>query len=248
MIFFFKPKKIHLDCFTNRNDVYSYFPIVESSKAFPDWWKKLPKSSLKENTMKNCAGFTDYYANSISLRLWSDLLITLINDKDNGIYYEWKFSDKISTIVTHTKKQYGNFLDETNQQHLKIGSPWQFSCKEDLQFMAIGNPWNEGLINRITILNGSLNFKYQNTTNINIVSNYPKPDESSEILLESGINLYNFFPLSERPIEIHNHLVSNEEYNKLEQKNIAISFVNKYVKTKKIIEQDEIKCPFGFKK
>jgi hypothetical protein len=251
MLFFFKSRKIHLDCFTNRNDVYTYFPIVEGNKTFPDWWKKLPKSIPDEtkpfiaSTMKHCSGFQDFFSNSISQRLWTDLIIDL-RKENNSNNYQYQFSDDISFIDTHNKIQKGDFVDD-DQQHFKIDSPWLFSSKEDINWLSIGNCWNENLINKITILSGSINFKYQNGTNINVFCGYPKIDGKERLYLKHGTNLLNYFPLSERPVKIHNHLISDDEFRKIKQKLSKISFVNKYQNIKKIVQQTENKCPFGFK-
>ena len=117
MIFFFKPKKIHLDCFTNRNDVYTYFPIVKANKTFPDWWKNLPKNSNR-STMKNCVGFLDYFKNSVALRLWSDLEITL--KKDPMPIWSWEFSDDKSQITSHSPHLFENYIDPTENQQLQL--------------------------------------------------------------------------------------------------------------------------------
>ena len=45
-MFLFKKKKVVLNCYTYRPDVYSYFPIERSSKHIPEWWKKLPNQVL----------------------------------------------------------------------------------------------------------------------------------------------------------------------------------------------------------
>ena len=247
MIFLFKPKKIHLDCFTNRYDVFHYFPIVSSQKTFPDWWKILPKSyDSTSSTMKSCVGFIDYFKYSIGLQLWSDLLINL--EKNPMPQYDWEFSDGKSEITTHPTQQFEGYVDPIENQHIKLDSPWSFSCKEDLMWTTVGNIWNKEMVNKITFLNGILNFKYQSTTNINALCKYPKPGERETIYLPCGTNLLNFFPMSERPVEIHNHLVSSEEYQLFKEKNTKISFFNKYKKIKNIVEQNESKCPFGFKK
>ena len=252
MIFNFKPKKIHLDCFTNRNDVHSYFPIVKGEKTYPDWWKKLPKfidypqENLIAGTMKSCVGFNDFFHDSISLRLWSDLMIDLRVDEtgESPPTFNWRFSDKTSCLQAHDPQQFGDFLKSNEQQHIKLDSPWLFSCKDDIQWLSIGNPWNEGLLNRVSILSGSVSYKYQSATNINLFCRYPEVSE--RMILPCGMNLLNFFPMSERPVEIHNHLISNEEFEKRCQKQQTISFLNKYLKIKKIVKQNEKKCPFHF--
>lgn len=249
MIFFFKPKKIHLDCFTNRNDVYSYFPIVEGNKTFPEWWKKLPKTyndDVSSVTMKSCVGFIDFFRNSISLRLWSDLIIHLQKNPEPSCY--WKFSDGISKMDVNSPQRLDGFVDPTEHLSIKIDSPWAFSCKEDIQWVTVGNNWNKNTINKFTNLNGILNFKYQSSTNIQIMCDLPKKYEKNEIFLPYETNLLNFFPMSERPVQIHNHLISDEEFKKYDLKMSGISFSNIYRNIKKIVDNNESKCPFGFKK
>jgi hypothetical protein len=67
-MFLFKKKKVVLDCFTYRSDVYSYFPIQKASSAMPNWWKKMPATFCPDPTglaefptMRSCSGFLSYY-------------------------------------------------------------------------------------------------------------------------------------------------------------------------------------------
>lgn len=253
------------------SEVYTYSPIVHGEKTFPDWWKKLEKNVQIHpmhtpykfgRTMKTCVGFTDFFINSVSLRLHTDVYLTMAKNKigdslgytglkmDNiNPNFRWVAKSSSKAIIEeHAPEQYGDFIDIKEQQHMKLVSPWLFECKEDIPWVSVGNCWNEKLVNKITVLSGILNFKYQSTTNINFITSYPKEDIET-IFLPFGTNLVNFFPLSDRKVKIHNHLISeNEFYRKNATTTPQIFFVNGYNKLKKIKQENESKCPFGFKK
>jgi hypothetical protein len=46
--FFHRRKKIVVDCFTTDAFAYDYAPITRGSKAFPDWWTKLPIADVND--------------------------------------------------------------------------------------------------------------------------------------------------------------------------------------------------------
>jgi hypothetical protein len=71
--------------------------------------------------------------------------------------------------------------------------------------------------------------------------------EKDTTLIESGQPMVNIFPLSERKIKIHKHLISHNEIGKLGLDSLGISFFGKYNKIKRIMKEKERKCPFGFK-
>ena len=248
-MFFFKPKVIHLDCFTTSKPTYEFFPIDYSHKFYPDWWKKLPKSVETENsekgfvlTMKGCIGFTEFYRNSITIPLWSDLLIKNNEEKK---YFDCFFSDQVSAFAGHSIEQMEGLIDPTNHTHLKILSPWFFRCKEDVRFTWTQPTWNFNPIDQIIIPPAIIDFKYQNGTNINFFIS--SKNEKQTTLIESGQPLANISPMSERKLKFHNHLISQDELNNIIFKNAGITFFGKYNKIKKILNKKDSKCPFGFK-
>lgn len=236
-----------LHCYTDRADVYNYFPIVSGKKTVPEWVKKLPAAPktveeiLKHiPNIKSCTGLLDYHRLSIVLPLWSDLILET-GSEDND-HYAWQYSDLKSQVDIHLPEQYGNYFDPKKYQHFKIISPWSFLCSEDINFFATGPEWCFDKLKNINILGGILNFKFQNETHVNLI--YSKQKEKSCTLLEADTPLYYFFPLTEKKVEIKNHLVSTEEMTRIRQMAGQTKFNNKYYKNRELIAKRG--CPFKF--
>ena len=248
MMFFFKPKVIHLDCFTSRPDVFEMFPIDYSHKFFPQWWKDLPKvldntnQFWGMNSAKSCPGIINFYANGITIPLWSDVLIYM-----DGQSMQWQFSDRITEMSSHPPEQIGNFLNIKDYFHLKIASPWLFNCKENINFMWTQSTWSFNNPKEIMIPPGIIDYTYQSGTNINFFVSLPEENKQKKLLIEAGQSMVNVIPLSERKIKLHRHLISQEEHFKMSEKvNSQFVFQGKYSKRKQIIQNKEKKCPFGF--
>lgn len=244
MLFFFKPKTIHLDCFTDRPEVYQTTPIVKGNACFPDWSKKMSKSEFDFNSMqdplniKNCMGFLEYHTESVCMRLWSDLAIRLNGHTKNCLF---QFADKKSEIYFHPPSQYGDFLSE-DYQHMKIITPWWFKCKEDIKWVYVGNSWSENLNNDMHIVPGILEYKYQHATQLQTVFKYVDGVVQDK-MFKHNTPLINLFPMSERQVKIHNHLVDEKERAKLEL-STSITFGNRYYSRKKVTKELEKTCPF----
>jgi hypothetical protein len=91
MLFLFPKKKIVLDCFTYSESVLQTAPITNAMKHIPSWWKKLPSAHFEETffptpTMKGCVGMVDYYANSVALPLWSEIIINVDSNKNYHLH------------------------------------------------------------------------------------------------------------------------------------------------------------------
>lgn len=224
MIFLFPKKKIILDCFTCSKAVIETTPIHNAIKHIPEWWKKLPdvyyKTFFPTATMKGCVGMIDYYASSIAIPLWSDLMINVDSTKN----YQWQFSDAISNAKVHDMEQRNNFLN--NHGHLKLIAPWYLKCKKNIKWL-----WSQPIYNfysdivDIKILPAILDFKKQCGINVNIMfpSNQPK-----KYFLKHGQVLAHLTPLSEYKVKVVRHLVGESEYRKIGQDATAITFINKY--------------------
>jgi hypothetical protein len=252
MLFLFKKKVLHVDCFTSRQYVHDLYPIDYSHKFFPDWWKALPKSFSKEGnmapipTMKSCAGFLDFYKNGMTIPMWSDLLIGV--DRNNGTF-NWQYSDGVSGAMSHDFRQMSGYLDQRDFLHLKLHTPWLISCKENVNFSWIGNTWAFHNPHEIIVPPATLSYKYNTNTDINLFLHFTNP--GNPLFIKQGTPLVNIVPQTERKLKIHLHKVSNEEYFNMRERLIPTSFLNKYKEQKKIIdrqEQEKPKCPFNWKK
>jgi len=251
MFFFRRPSVIHVDCFTDRPDVYTFNKIDHSVKFLPAWWKKLPKQAKNSPdnhpfpTLKTCQGFIDLFKSGIILPLWSDLSINLVKSNDSTNETFWQFADRMSYNEVHHADQRGTFLPKEEYQHFKLLSPWHLKTKEDLNWVVTGNTWINNNLSTIFFPEGILNFKWQAQTNVNMF--LKKENVNKQMLLEVGQPLLQFIPMSEKKIVLHHHLVSQSEFQSVCDSGLLHTFINGYSKGKKILQEKESKCPFGFK-
>jgi hypothetical protein len=245
--FIFKRKPIYLDCFTSNIMAHEFTPIQSANMFVPDWWKALPKTFYEEGhsppipftTMRRCAGLIDVYSTGLIVPLWSDLII----DVRTVGGYSWKFADEETRNEPHNSKQSGTLLDDANVYHMKIISPWLFSCKEDVKWYFTQPLWNQNLGRDFCIPSGVLEFKYQNSAHINTLIRR----QDIVISMSQGYPLAHVVPLSERPVKVKNHLLSADEMNKRQPTYRSVTFVSSYYKKRKLMQAKESKCPFGFK-
>lgn len=245
--FLFKRKKIHLDVFTHRPGVFELFPVDYSNKFFPEWWKNLPKDFYNDkinrttSTMKRCEGFIEYYINSITIPLWSDLSLNIRPEFDS---MNWQFSDPSSHAESHDLFQMHGFMEKKNFKHLKLISPWLFKTKEDINWLWSQPVWNFDDPFSIIIPPAGIGFKYQGATNINMLIN---AESDSVMLLPCGTPMANLMPMTENDVVLHRHLIDFQEYSRMDDTSYPSSFTNKYRNMKRILQSKESKCPFHFK-
>jgi hypothetical protein len=244
-MFFFKRKKIVVDCFTSDVAVFNYSPVQKSVNFIPEWWKYMPKShklvvsegiEVERATIKGCQGFIDLYKSGFMLPLWADLIIEV--DPEN---WKYVFSDKSPPINWHNSAQMGRTFE--NYHHLKIESPWLFSEKTGVNFIFLQPSWNHiHYFYNFHAVPGVLNYNYQPGTAINMFV----PKRNLRIEMNHHDPLAQIIPLSENDVEVKNHLVSVHEFARLSTISYETKFRKKYLNNKKILKQKETKCPFGF--
>jgi hypothetical protein len=234
MHFFIKPK-IHLDVFTNLRHVIENAPVTNGIEAIPAWWKNLPKSSgsafFPTPTMKTCVGMHEYYSKSICMPLWSDLCISVSED---GLY-KWQFSNFQSLAERHSPQQYEGFLPADKYGHLKIHSPWLFSTKSDISWVATSPIYNRTTFDDYTFAQGLLNFNRQHSTNIQLFLNVSCP---RTYIIPFG-SVFLFTPMSDKKVVLHRHLISDQEYKSKSSLGAATKFINRYKH-----HQTTPKCPY----
>lgn len=249
--FNFVKKDIVLHCYTSRAEVFNYAPIKKASNYIPEWWKALPKTHREHPealhvlpTMKLCVGFTNLFAQGFILPLWSEVAIKVGKQTDQPSQdYSYQFADLTSQMGHHAAWQSNDAYPSNQYQHLKIISPWALVCDEDIAFMQLQPVWNFSKPEEVFIPPGVLNFKYQSATNINMF--YKRQAQDIVHTLEFGQPMSHLVPLTERKVRLELHLVSDEDFKKLDAKNKRLSFFGKYRQNKNALT--ERKCPFHFK-
>ena len=242
-MFLFTRKKLVLDVFTTRSEVAEQYPVDYARKFLPEWWKKLPSQIEDETTIyprptaKRCVGITEYYKNGIIIPLWSDLMVSS-NEGD----WQWQFSDEASEAHTHAYEQMTDIHPENARFHMKLISPWLFKCKEDIKWVWTHPSWNFPN-NNVVVPSAVVDYKYNPGTNINI---FVDNTRNHKTLIPAGLPMVSVFPMSERRVELRRHVVDHTEMSKIVNRSYSATFINKYRNSKRQIDANSGKCPFGF--
>lgn len=250
--FFIKKKKIVLDCFTEKEYVYNYAKIDTGNKFYPDWWKKTSNYCEEGNnifdqklvTIKHCTGFKDYYNKAVIIPSWFSLKLNVKSIKEKG--YTWVSSNKDFTEVSHKKQQFDKFcLDDGF--NFKICSPWKFKTKKKVSFVWSDPVWsNRDHLFDYSVLPAVIDFRNQQAIHISLFLKFDV--EPKSIFINAMQPLVALHPMFENDLEIKNHLVSEKEYNSIDEwqkmliRNLAnFNELNKYRKSRmKILDKKEM--------
>ena len=256
MMFWFKPKTTVLDIFTDDPFVYEHAKIDWAVKYYPEWWKKLPILHPSDGlpTLKSCRGFTRLHKKSLVIPMWRNLKLDI---EDNTVrQFKWNFFTALLPYTTtgpllssHHSEQYQGFVNE-DYQHIKLSAPWWVRCNKFVEFMYSDPVWSRPNINDFTVLPGVVDYKYQPTTNVNIMFKYE--DKAREIVLHVGDPIAMLTPLTGERIKLKHHLIDTKEIEReLPTLRIGSTLKNKYKDRMKFIndkdKSEASKCPFGFK-
>jgi hypothetical protein len=230
---------IHVDFFTDEEQLYNTAYIDRANKFYPDWWKKLPKQldtfETPCATMKTCRGFIDLYANSLIFPSPTDMWFN-VTEKDYKVHTP--SGERIDDY--HNQIQRGDFLK--NFHHAKLLPRWVAKCKNDIKFS-----WQKPMYNfenplDFILLDGVVDFKYQRKMNINIC--FRKTLKTIKIDFLQPLVMIT--PQTEKKITFKRHLVSKQEYDRTSKLTKPVKFINNYLTLRKYREQEEKKCPFHF--
>lgn len=246
MFFFFKKKKIVVDAFTKISGIHDLFPITESLKHIPQWWKDIPSTyidtdenglSMERSTIKKCDGLLDCYKTGFIIPLWTDVAI---KTNSMGQWMAKMPSNESDTFaMSHNENELSRPLKD--YINIKLFSPWLLTEKTGCNFYFSSALWNHlEFLEKFHIPPAVVNFKYQTSTNINTL--FLKKDQ--DLTIYAGTPMIHIIPLTDSNVEIKCHTITREEYENLYLKTYNSSFTGKYRKNKKIRKQN--KCPIGF--
>ena len=255
-MFLFKKKKIVLDCFTPDSFAHEYAPISRATDFYPEWWNNIDNTYTVNNsnisTMKHCRGFIDLYKDSIIIPFWGKLKIDVSDNIKKQI--NWESNYDIYTkqpIQIHNELEYKGFTNNA-YQHMKIISPWKCKTNKYIKFILTDPIYNRTDLTEYTVLPGVVDFKYQTSTHINMMTEYKNVDRV--IRFDPLTPMAILTPITEENIEIKTHLISSTEFENLALFRLIAPFdsLKKYSKTKLFLNEHENrnkpKCPFGFRK
>jgi len=232
--FFFKKPVVHIDAFSFFKGITDLFPIEDAEKFTPSWFKAVPGTTKSPSgstvaTIRTCPGVVEIFKEGIIIPNWCDLYIDW--SKPN-LYWE---PDEMGQ--SHPDWQWNSSQTFKEYHHLKIGSPWKFREKTGSKFMFTNPFWNVPTLKYFTP-NGITEYKYQNSTNINLW--IPKNGFPKNLTINAGTPLAQIVSLENKKIKVHMHEVSKEEWD---DDNLSYMFsqAGQYYKRKKILES---KCPY----
>lgn len=254
MDFFFKKSKIVVDCFTTNLNAYNLFPVQKTSEFIPEWWKKMPKffdntlengMEIKSPTIKKCPGIIDLYRKGFVVPMWVDMVIE--THPQTKEYRYWS-ADGGSWVSNHPPQQIGG--DFSNHVNIKFNPPWSILEKTGVQFLYIRPIYNNLSFNW-QLMPGVIDFKYQWSTNINIIA----PNDT-RISFEAGTPLVQVVPLSEKEVVIKNHVVDDNDkkmFDTLNKRRVGINhpFSTSIIKKGKAAMakvESAAECPYTGKK
>lgn len=252
-MFWIKPSEVHVDCFTHLPMVYEHFRIDRASKFFPEEIKLLPNHvEIKANhdpnsvlmekiaTLRKCNGVIDLFALGMILPCWSN--ITLEVTKEGQVHHidrPGKTDDFVS-VHQHERMQYGSGI-YSNQVNIKLIAPWYIEEKTGVKFTWNMCDWHRtDITNKIKIVSGVLDFKHQHQANTFLFM-----EKDSIVEYKAGDPLVHLIPITEKKLKLHHHLIERDEYIDRVRKTMIET---QYTNHRKLKNQSESKCPFGFGK
>lgn len=210
MLFFIKPTTVVLDCFTASASAMKFAKPVKAGRMIPEWWRELQDGAEIASTMKNCVGFTQLFASSIALPIWTDIDVTI---RPDGV--DWRCYDNETFAEIHAVAQRGSFAPPTEYQQLKIVSPWFFQEQTGVNFYVAGSPWNMANPFDYVITPGIVNFKHQFSTNLNLL--FKREPQTVVKRLNLGDLGLLFVPMTEKKVKLQHHLVDDKEIRRFHQ-------------------------------
>lgn len=116
--------------------LHETFPPVPASKAFPKWWKTLPKGTaegmwLNDDplTARACPAIRDWLTEGFVIPNWSEFII-----RDNG---DGSYQYNMSQVVNDVQ-----ITDWVNQHDVKQVEGMQIGTLPDGTVLKLENPWN----------------------------------------------------------------------------------------------------------
>lgn len=199
-------RPVVVNCYTTDKRAYDYASIAPAFKYTPKWFKQLPKDSQLKN-MRQCFGFLDLFKRSFVIPMWCDLDVDM---NENGAF-NWQFHDGQSEADVHGARQFSGWVDGSSHYHMKIVSPWTFTCDEDVYFHWTQATWGLNDLFDFVSPPAVVEYKHQTSTHINILMNAKR----KKLFIAHGTPLVMITPLTERKTVFKTHLVSSEELGKV---------------------------------
>ena len=204
-------KAINVDLYTHDKNVYELFKPDHSKKFIPDWWRKMPSArldthvqvpDLKLGTMKTCPAIIGFMKQGFVIP--SHAGINAQKHIDGKIAFH-VLPQQYANPITHDKEDYENH--KPGLTHMKFELPWRVVTQESIQWLWTQPTWHQKNPLSHWASPGTIDFKYTHVAEYN----YFLPT-GGRLSVEPGDPIVQLIPLSERPIKLNYHLVTEEEF------------------------------------
>lgn len=218
-MFFFKKRKVVVDCFINSETTYNLFKIDRAIKFAPKEWKTFPgsitqkvnqnpisKLTLEEPTIRKCIGVSNLFSKGFIIPSWTDFGLEVLK---NGSYLKHDPMNGLH-VGSHSPQTFWNDLYR-EYAHIKIYNPWLIRETTGVQFTWNQCDWhNTDRIDKFHVMSGVLDFQAQHGAHINA---FMKKD--SVINVNAGDPLVHVIPITDYDLDLRCHLTDQTEYLKI---------------------------------
>jgi len=253
-MFWFKRKKIVVDCFTIHQSVYDLYKIRPAIKYFPEDAKAMPnfynvvddytKITYETATIRKCVGLINLYKQGFIMPMWTDFICepkSSLTKKTAVAMIALPFQYQM-----HDRKQFLTMFE--NYIHLKLEGVWRLREKTGVQFLWNSPTWNlHSHTQNFTVVPGSVSYDYQSQTNVNMFIN----KDIDKFMIESGTPLVHIVPITDKEVVLKHHLVDQTEFSKVGiPDEYDMIRPERYIRWIKEYRENnpKPKCPFGFGK
>ena len=231
-MFKFGSSALVVDLFTSNSSAFEWAKPALAEEFYPSWWKQLPRHremrpddgpARPMPNMRGCAGFIDLYQHGFIVPMWSDLAV-VIEPKQ----YKWQFADEVSNAVVHAADQAGSFLESQDMRSLKLITPWVAATKESVYWQIVQPLWSQGFQTDWVVPPAAVNFKNIGNMNVNMLvrgAGSPK-----DFTIPFTTPMVHYVPMSEKPVKLKYHLVTEEEFKLIHEKDRPLAFEYSYFK------------------
>lgn len=223
---FGKPKPIILDCYTALSAAGNLFPVSHSRDHSLQW---MPKSDVNTASIRGCPGIRDHASRGFVLPIWTDVRLTAgANPLDCKLEVADGDVNRFRFVMGGSA---GKLFADTPLAHLKIVPPWFFRCSEEIQFHFSGAFYHLNNPN-LVVCPGLVDYVHQLTPTIQTFIHVGTGPTTVEI--KAGTPLAHLIPLTERPVQLRVHHVTEAEFAQLgeEEKQLNAFFSFGYYKRK----------------
>jgi len=176
----------------------SFYKTLQTKFKKREQNDRVPNSLEYQNTIRTCFGIGEFNKQGFVLPLWCDYSL-IVDRAGDTVGYAGAGSNAASL---HDARQSQGVLDSFYS--IKLHSPWVFRCNKDIKFIAVQNTY---AVNSefYSVPPAVVDFYHQGATNIFVLIN--RNQESKELILNAGLPLVRYIPLTEEPVELRVEVV-----------------------------------------